>query len=124
MEKLIIRNQLDLENEMCRHNCKTKEELEDLLWYNHGILLEIGYKEKPKIQNAPYERTWCDYLTPCRRIGATIEVGSYECERCKFFCGKEKENIPKTEKNPKLDSYYARYTAVITGMVKCKYNTL
>lgn len=40
-----IESQMDLEQEMCRYNCKTKEELDDFLWYNYGIVLILDYEE-------------------------------------------------------------------------------
>lgn len=44
---LIIDNPADLEAEMCRYNCHTKEELEEVLWYNYGatLMLNFEYKE-------------------------------------------------------------------------------
>ena len=41
---LIIESPRDLEAEMCRYNSKTKEELEDTLWYNYGVTLVIAYE--------------------------------------------------------------------------------
>ena len=37
-----------------------------------------------KVRNIEFEMTWCDYLTPCPHF-PDIEVGSYECEQCKYF---------------------------------------
>ena len=44
-EAIFIESPLDLEAEMCRYNCKTKEELDELLWYTYGVALVIEYKE-------------------------------------------------------------------------------
>lgn len=41
---LIIDSPIDLESEMCRYNCKTKEELDELLWYNYGIALVLNFE--------------------------------------------------------------------------------
>lgn len=41
---LIIDSLNDLEAEMCRYNCHTKEELEELLWYDYGVILVLTYK--------------------------------------------------------------------------------
>lgn len=43
--KMYIENLVDLEAEMCRYNCQTVEELNNFLWYNHGTMLVIKYKE-------------------------------------------------------------------------------
>lgn len=37
--KIYIESEHDLEQEMCRFNCTTREELENLLWLEHGIVL-------------------------------------------------------------------------------------
>ena len=44
-EAIFIESPLDLEAEMCRYNCKTKEELDKLLWYTYGVALVIEYEE-------------------------------------------------------------------------------
>lgn len=44
-EAIFIESPSDLEAEMCRYNCKTKEELDELLWYTYGVELVIEYKE-------------------------------------------------------------------------------
>lgn len=36
------------------------------------------------METIKYERTWCDYLTPCPYIKDN-EVGSYECSICPHF---------------------------------------
>lgn len=41
---LIIDNPADLEAEMCRYNCHTKEELEEVLWYNYGATLMLNFE--------------------------------------------------------------------------------
>lgn len=43
---LIIDSPNDLEAEMCRYNCHTKEELEELLWHDYGVVLILDYKDK------------------------------------------------------------------------------
>lgn len=42
---IFIESPLDLEAEMRRYNCKTKEELDELLWYTYGVTLVIEYEE-------------------------------------------------------------------------------
>lgn len=47
-----------------------------------------------------YDRTWCDYLTPCPNNQIETEdryimVGSYECYSCKYF----NSFGPKTDNN-------------------------
>lgn len=41
---LIIDSPADLEAEMCRYNCHTKEELEEVLWYDYGTILVLNFK--------------------------------------------------------------------------------
>lgn len=41
---LIIDSLADLEAEMCRYNCHTKEELEEVLWYDYGATLVLNFK--------------------------------------------------------------------------------
>lgn len=41
---LIIDNPKDLEGEICRYNCHTKEELEELLWHDYGATLVLTYE--------------------------------------------------------------------------------
>lgn len=43
---LIIDSHNDLEAEMCRYNCYTKEELEELLWYDYGATLVLTYEHE------------------------------------------------------------------------------
>ena len=73
--------------------------------------------ECTQVNEIPYKRTWCDYLTKCNHF-VDEEVGSYECCCCcPFHVGCE-ENEGK-----KFDPCdYSRYSEVITGIVKCKYN--
>ena len=40
-----IENVMDLENEMCKYDCKTEEELDNLLWYTYGVYLILDYKK-------------------------------------------------------------------------------
>ena len=44
---LIIDSPMDLEAEMCRYNCHTKEELEEVLWngYDATLILNFRYEE-------------------------------------------------------------------------------
>lgn len=44
---LIIDSPMDLEAEMCRYNCHTKEELEEVLWndYDTTLVLTFEYEE-------------------------------------------------------------------------------
>ena len=48
---LIIDSPNDLEAEMCRYNCHTKEELEELLWYDYGATLVLAYEHFAKGQD-------------------------------------------------------------------------
>lgn len=41
---LIIDSHMDLEAEMCRYNCHTKEELEEVLWYDYGTTLVLNFR--------------------------------------------------------------------------------
>lgn len=45
-DTLIIDSPNDLEAEMCRYNCYTKEELEELLWYDYGATLVLTYEHE------------------------------------------------------------------------------
>lgn len=45
-DTLIIGGPNDLEAEMCRYNCYTKEELEELLWYDYGATLVLTYEHE------------------------------------------------------------------------------
>lgn len=44
-DEMHIESPMDLEGEMCRYNCKTKEELDELLWYTYGVVLILDYEE-------------------------------------------------------------------------------
>lgn len=44
-DELHIESPTDLEAEMCRYNCQTREELDELLWYTYGVVLILDYKE-------------------------------------------------------------------------------
>lgn len=57
-----------------------------------------------------FERTWCDYLTPCSKF-PEIEVGSYECFSCKHFVKfySDEQVIPP-----------GKYFMVVSGHVECK----
>lgn len=41
---LIIDSLADLEAEMCRYNCHTKEELEEVLWNDYGAALVLNFR--------------------------------------------------------------------------------
>jgi NTP pyrophosphatase (non-canonical NTP hydrolase) len=44
-DTLIINSQEQLERYLKKYNCKTKEELDDVLWYIYGISLMINIKK-------------------------------------------------------------------------------
>lgn len=41
---IIVESPMDLEAEMCRYNSKTREELEDTLWFDYGVTLAVAYE--------------------------------------------------------------------------------
>ena len=41
---LIIDSPMDLEVEICRYNCHTKEELEEILWNDYGATLVLNFR--------------------------------------------------------------------------------
>ena len=41
---LIIDSPMDLEAEIRRYNCHTKEELEEVLWYDYGATLVLNFR--------------------------------------------------------------------------------
>lgn len=43
---LIIDSPIDLEAEMCRYNCHTKEELEEVLWNDYSATLVLTYEHE------------------------------------------------------------------------------
>ena len=43
---LIIDSPIDLEAEMCRYNCHTKEELEEALWNDYGTAIVLTYEHE------------------------------------------------------------------------------
>lgn len=43
---LIIDSPMGLEAEMCRYNCHTKEELEEVLWNDYGATLVLNFKHE------------------------------------------------------------------------------
>ena len=45
-DEVHVKNSMDLEAEMCKYNCKTKEELKELLWLDYGVLLILDYEEE------------------------------------------------------------------------------
>lgn len=45
-DEVHIESPMDLEAEMCRYNCHTEEELEELLWYDYGATLVLTYEHE------------------------------------------------------------------------------
>lgn len=45
-DEVHIESPMDLEAELCRYNCKTEKELDELLWYDYGVALILDYKDK------------------------------------------------------------------------------
>lgn len=45
-DEVHIESPMDLEAELCRYNCHTKEELEELLWYDYGATLVLTYEHE------------------------------------------------------------------------------
>lgn len=43
-DEIHIESPMDLEAEMCRYNCSSKEELDELLWCTYGVILVLDYK--------------------------------------------------------------------------------
>ena len=41
---IIIDSYIDLEAEMCRYNCHTKEELKETLWHDYGTILVLNFE--------------------------------------------------------------------------------
>lgn len=48
-DEVHIESPADLEAEMCRYNGHTKEELEEVLWYDYGVTLILDYKEENNV---------------------------------------------------------------------------
>ena len=44
-DEVHIENVMDLKNEMCKYDCRTEEELDNLLWYTYGVYLILDYKK-------------------------------------------------------------------------------
>ena len=44
-DEVHIENVMDLEKEMCKYDCKTEEELDNLFWYTYGVYLILDYKK-------------------------------------------------------------------------------
>ena len=42
----VINSPMELEAEMCRYNCQTKEELDDILWYEYGVTLVLNFEHE------------------------------------------------------------------------------
>ena len=47
---LYIESELDLEQELCRYNCVTEEELSELLRTKYNIVLIINYKHERRFK--------------------------------------------------------------------------
>lgn len=45
-DEVHIESPMDLEAELCKYNCKTEKELDELLWYDYGVALILDYKDK------------------------------------------------------------------------------
>lgn len=60
-----------------------------------------------------YERTWCDYLTPCPHR-KDVCVGEYECSICNHHKNWTEEKVPNWEIGD-----YARYFYLHKGYVEC-----
>ena len=48
-DEVHIENRMDLEAEMCKYNCHIKEELEELLWYDYGVILILDYEKEDSV---------------------------------------------------------------------------
>ena len=44
-DQMFIKSEWDLEQAMCKYDCKTPEELDDFLWKTYGVVLVIEYKK-------------------------------------------------------------------------------
>ena len=44
-DEVHIENVMDLENEMCKYDCNTKEELNNIFWHDYGVALILDYKK-------------------------------------------------------------------------------
>lgn len=53
---LIIESRADLEAEMCRYNCQTKEDLETILKSMYNVKLIISYEHKVQKRNSSIRR--------------------------------------------------------------------
>lgn len=61
-----------------------------------------------------YQRTWCDFLTPCK-VRPEIMVGEYECqEECPHFKSLKEEEAPNFK-----PCDFARYSHIYHGEVEC-----
>ena len=45
-DEVHIESIMDLENEMCKYDCKTKEELNNILWHDYGVALILKIIKK------------------------------------------------------------------------------
>ena len=53
-------------------------------------------RRKYNMETIRYERTWCDYLTPCPYLRG-IMVGDWECDKCHYNKGDTSLTIVKGE---------------------------
>lgn len=75
------------------------------------------------METIEFERTWCDYLTPCpyknkEKDETGIMVGDYECYNCKH-CKQYIDNSSILDNKGKVD-----YTKVVVGRVKCNFKEI
>ena len=64
-----------------------------------------------------YEKTWCDYLTPCPH-GRDYMVGDFDCVKSCGWCAGHIIEEPEKEYKP---GDYHRYTDITKGQITCKY---
>lgn len=44
-DEVHVESPMDLEAELCKYNCKTEKELDELLWNDYGTILILDYEE-------------------------------------------------------------------------------
>lgn len=44
-DTLVINSKDQLEKYLRKYNCKTVDELDELLWYNYGVTLQVNIKK-------------------------------------------------------------------------------
>ena len=64
-----------------------------------------------------YERTWCDYLTPCPH-GRDCMVGDVDCVK---NCGWRVGSVTEDPEKVYAPGDYHRYTDIINGQITCLY---